>query len=1093
MKKLILIISLIIAIGAIHALKFDPHYFQSRTIIACFTKDAVGNDTGRIDYTLRDGVVNTGLSSFDELAQRFRFVALEQAHSYVKVPTWNDNGVYLQNIYRIKLDSDDMIDDAVEALAKDSHFLFAELEGINRSKLIPNDPMVTQQYAHARLRSFDAWDYNMGSFDVKVAITDSGVKWNHPDLRANIWINPAEAPGMTINWDAGTITGGNGQDAGEGGNKIDDLVGWDFFNNDNNPIQTYVANDHGTHVAGCAAAVGNNGIGLAGTSPIASIISCKGASNTSPSTGISYAYDQIKYSAEVGAHIINASWGGPGTGAYPNSIVNYATALGALVVAAAGNNNTEHTTAYQDYPADCTNAMCVAATGQDDTKANFSDYGTTVEVSAPGVGILSTIISNNGYDAYDGTSMASPVAAGVAALVKAMHPNLTPAQLMQRLMDTADYIYDVNPNYVGKLGAGRVNAFTATMYDKIPYITIEDKIVEEFTGDNDGIPNPGEVIRLKLSLNNFLNPYTGLSWMTANNLQATLSTTYPGVTVLDNTASYGNLSAGSTMWNNSQPFKFQTVSTLPSEPIPFELTVTANATAPYPYTRVIPFTVNLALNQIGWPVSVGGASNTSPILANLDADPALEIVYGDPSGQIHAMKKNGQTQLPGFPIQAGSTIIGSIAMGGINQNGLHDFAANLQNNNIMFFNQQGTVHWTIPAGGTLRSGPVIASLTNNANRQIITATQAGNLIVLNSDGSYYPNFPVSVGGAILGPPAVADLNGDGIHEIIVATLNGNLHAINSQTGQNIAGFPVVMPGGTQNPITIANLDSDPQPEIILTTSSAGFILAYNHDGSVHFQKNVGGQIKTGAVVADVNNDGTKEVIVIGASGTLYILNGNGADMGSSPINIGQSVECTPVVARFDGTNNAGIIFGDTNGKLHSVRLDGTESPNFPITLGGNIKISAALGDIDRDNDFDIVIPTDTGIHVVDIKRPAQSIEWQCFMGSYNRGGNIYQATPVEETEIPVVVTALLENFPNPFNPSTTISFSLANAGNVNIEIYNQKGQKVHSLVNAEMNAGMHQLQWNGKDDNGNSVSSGIYYYRMKSGKFSSTRKMVLMK
>ena len=1093
MRKLILIGCLIMALGAMFALEFDPYYFQSKTIITAFTKEAIDNDAGTIEYTMQNGVVNTHMPSFNKLAVEYKFVELKQMHPYVKVPTWNENGVYLQNLYRVMLDSDDDIDAAVAALNKDKNVIFAELEGINRSKYTPNDPLLPQQYVHPRINSFEAWDYTTGSYEVKVSITDSGVKWNHPDLRNNIWINPAEAHNMQINWDAGTITGGDNIDAGEGGGKRDDLVGWDFYDNDNNPIQTYAANNHGTHVAGCAGAVGDNEIGVVGTCPVVSIISCKGAPSNSPSTGITHGYDQIKYSAEIGADIINASWGGPGAGAYPNYIVNYATALGSLVVTAAGNDNREHNSGYQDFPADCVQALCVASTGQSDVKSSFSDYGAPIDICAPGEGILSTIILSNGYEALSGTSMASPNVAGVAALVKSMNPDLSPGQLMQRLMDTSDYIYDKNPAYIGKLGMGRVNSFAAVMYDKIPLITVTDTIIEEHDGDGDEVPNPGDTILLKVSLSNYMDPMTGLEWLTAENLTATLSTNYQGINITQAEADFGTLPAGTSLWNNATPFIFQAAANLPSEPIPFELNLSANLDSDFPYNYTIPFTVSLSSHQAGWPVETGGASNASPIIWNMDSDPEPEMIFADHQGNVLVLKKDGRTQVPGFPLNLGANVVGSMAMTRYGNNGQKGFAACLQNNNVVFFDANGQIKFSVPAGAPLRTGPVITSLSQDSNHHIVCATQSGNVLALDTQGNSLPNFPVSVGGAVLAPPAIADLNNDGRHEIIIATITGTLHALDSQTGENISGFPVTMTGGTQNPITIANLDNDAYPEIIIATSTAGKVLAYNHDGTLHFSKNVDGAIRGGAVVADVNSSGSLKVVVVTNSGKVYFLNADGTDLPNTPVNANCTVESSPVVAKFDGDNYAGVIFGDTTGSLHSVRADGTESPNFPIPIGGNLKVCAALADIDFDNDIDIVIPTDRGFTVIDIKRSAQSYDWPCHMGTYNRAGNIMQYTNEDDPVIPVFDTALNGNYPNPFNPSTTISFSLENKAQVSLTIYNQRGQKVRDLINETMPAGNHYLTWNGTDNNGDTVSSGIYYYRMKSGKYSSTRKMIMMK
>jgi hypothetical protein len=150
--------------------------------------------------------------------------------------------------------------------------------------------------------------------------------------------------------------------------------------------------------------------------------------------------------------------------------------------------------------------------------------------------------------------MASPVVAGVAALVKSLHPNMSSQDLRNRLMYTADPIDDINPNYAGLLGAGRINAFTATMYDKIPNIQIDEFNFNEIVGDNDGVANPGETVSLNISLANAMTG-NGVLWMDANDLSATIRTNYPGVTIIDSVSTYGQsgyLYAGSTAWNQEE-------------------------------------------------------------------------------------------------------------------------------------------------------------------------------------------------------------------------------------------------------------------------------------------------------------------------------------------------------------------------------------------------------------------------------------------------------------------------------------------------------------------------------------------------------------
>jgi hypothetical protein len=630
------------------------------------------------------------------------------------------------------------------------------------------------------------------------------------------------------------------------------------------------------------------------------------------------------------------------------------------------------------------------------------------------------------------------------------------------------------------------------MYDKIPFLGVDDKALLEIAGDMDGIPNPGETVQLKIQLGNMISP-SGLTWAQATNVQATLRCNYPGVTIIDSVATYGNISGGSSFWNNNAPYLFQTVSDLPSVPIPFELVLSSNQDSSFPYNKIVPFNIELSLAMSGWPHVIGGFSPSSAIVYDLDGDGSKDVIYADPAGNIIARKADGSGQISGFPYNTGAGVIGSLALSNITGDVHPELVATLSNGNIIALSHTGSLLWTSPAGGTLRSGPVIADINGNGTKKIIVTTQNRYVVVLNADGTPAPNFPLLLDGAMLASAAMADLNGNGALDIVCATIGGTLHAIDIATGTELTGFPVTMIAGSQNAITIANLDTDTYPEILVTSSTSGHLSAYNHDGSVFFQKVIPGSIKTSPVVADVNGDGNIEIIVTSFSGDVFVMNRDGQNLTGFPVNVGGGIECTPVVAKFDGDNLAGIIFGDSTGKLHSIRSDGTESANFPITIGGNLKISAVLCDLDDDNDLEIIIPADTGFNAIDIKRNLQSLLWSCYLGSYNRAGNLYQPTPNNDPVIPVAITALNGNYPNPFNPTTTINFSIKNSAPVSIEIFNLKGQKVKTLVDQPMTAGTHSVVWNGNDNNNQNVSSGVYYYRMTSGKYSATKKMVLMK
>ncbi len=322
----------------------------------------------------------------------------------------------------------------------------------------PNDPSISQQWFINNIQLPKAWDITKGDKKVVIAIIDSGVDWEHPDLSANIWTNTKEVPNNGIDDD------GNG--------KIDDVRGWDFVGNisqqdllngvwreDNDPKN--ITGFHGTHVAGLASAVTNNGVGIASAGFSCSILPVK----TSPDQGgmgIFRGYEAIVYAADLGARIINCSWGGPGFSPAEQDIINYATNKGSLVVVASGNDG-----AYIDfggqYPAGYDNVLCVGGTNSSNRVANFSNWGIKVTVYTPGQTIYSTM-PNNSYSSQTGTSMASPITAGVVGLVASLHQNWSPKQLLHQIRSTSDNVLTSDPNQRPYF-YGKINAYNAVYYN----------------------------------------------------------------------------------------------------------------------------------------------------------------------------------------------------------------------------------------------------------------------------------------------------------------------------------------------------------------------------------------------------------------------------------------------------------------------------------------------------------------------------------------------------------------------------------------------------------------------------------------------------
>lgn len=384
----------------------------------------------------------------------------------------------------------------VAKLQRRKEFVYVEEMPIYQLLDITNDPLSNEQYYLSLINAVPAWSALPSSGDpIIVGVVDTGIDTAHADLRDNIARNAGEVGVDNLGRDKRF----NRVDDDNNG-FVDDWFGWDFVGSDgaspdNTPLP---GNSHGTHVAGIIAAHANNSIGIAGVAQNVKVLPVKVGRDAPGSRTVENTGNAIVYAASVGARIINCSFGSASQSFASLDVVRAATSLGALIVAAAGNDASEQAF----YPAAHDVVLSVAATDAMDRRAMFSNFHRSVDICAPGVGILSTI-PNNSYELQDGTSMASPIVAAVAAMTLFANPTLAPDQLRGLIKANAVSIDSLNPTFEGRLGSGRVDALASVTRVKskiaeIPRYTIHDD-------NQNGILEPGESVEIQCAVTSQLD------------------------------------------------------------------------------------------------------------------------------------------------------------------------------------------------------------------------------------------------------------------------------------------------------------------------------------------------------------------------------------------------------------------------------------------------------------------------------------------------------------------------------------------------------------------------------------------------------------
>ena len=854
---------------------------------------------------------------------------------------------------------------------------------------VPNDPDYPKQWSLHNvgqlqgvtdqpgpdIEAQSAWDITTGSSDVVMAVIDTGIDYNHPDLAANMFRNTADCNTNGVDDD------GNGY--------IDDCYGIDAVNGDSDPMDDYF---HGTHVAGTIGAVGNNGIGIAGVAWNVRLLACKflDATGTGNDAGAITCLDYIAALKDRGVNIVasNNSWGGIDHSQALSDAIAAQRDRGILLIAAAGNSMTDNDV-LPSYPCnyDHSNVICVASAI--DSQSIFSNYGTgTVHLGAPGESIYSTM-PNNSYDWLDGTSMATPHVTGTIALLKSQDPSRDWRTLKNLVLAGT-----VPPTQyqILTLTGGRLDAYRS--------MTCTDSPVLARMRPGDFAPLHraiGDAVRFEVLHINCGTP--------AGNVTLSIAPSGESVTLLDDgngsdEVAGDGIYSGTWTATNAGTFTF-------SFPAPETDVVTVNVDADL--KRGFPVNALILPSDYG----VGFASSVDIVVGNVDADADLEIfAEGPPVGPVYAWKSDGRLA-PGWP-QWLSGSSGSPSLGEFDgdPSSLEVEAWSFWDGILLFDGNGARLPGTPNHGGAQYPPPTI-DVDGDGRDEIISFP------ALHPDGTPLnaafdvPVIPTGDQG-FAWTSIAADVDADDEPDFIAAGSDEQLWVSNrfgllpgfpakdARAHREDEGFPVV--GDVDGDGKLDIVEAGWEPSISNPTMK---LYVFASDGSYErtLHTHQWGGVFCFPALADLDGDGIPEIL-FSMNNMLFAWKGDGTAVPGWPVILGPNAgNGSPVVGDVNGDGKPDIVIlhletpavatPDYSAALDVFNADGTRQPGFPKiydnAAGGPVP---ALADIDHDGRTDIVVwpmasPGDReSVFVYDLHGAGTygPIEWGQYMGGPKHTG-----------------------------------------------------------------------------------------------------------
>lgn len=985
---------------------------------------------------------------------------------------------FLDGFYVLSIEPGNNPFDIAENLEKLNIFDVMEFDAIGQRHSTPNDPRFNQQWNLTKIKMPDGWDITTGSSSVILSVIDSGIKYTHEDIDGNVWVNSSEDRNGNGRPDFYAYNQGGDLDGidNDGNGYTDDLVGWDFAGGGNDPQAPYTPDNnpddtdgHGTNVAGVSSAQTNNyeggsykGIaGVAGgwgTQKGASVMILRDG-GTQPI--VSLTIQAIEYAAENGAKVINISsgfWPEP-AGMYSaiNSAVNTSDVI---IIVSAGNNGDQQDPSIR-YPACYSNTMAVGATDQNDSRRSYSAYGPQLDVMAPD-GIPSTTMAGGYTSSVSGTSFSSPTVAGLAALIRSINPSLTWQEVRETLRASADKVAGMGgQNFTNYYGYGRINANNAVRNLYVPHVysTIQSAI---------NAATPGQTVYVSgsqtLSSNITVASNIGLE------IQSSATINLNGYSIIS-TGGTLNVSSGATI--NGLRAKLTANLDLRGLCGSIQTAATyANSTNEILLENGN-FNENVSINN-KYSLSIFGNSNYNHF-GNLTVS------------SCNAFQGVGFGAKSVFINNASYVILASINAYGTNQSTIGFSLYNSDTYNVNNLTAENSQTGILCSDGT-EADIEQSFLYDNLNG--LRSFNGSNVGIYNSyfcgtglDLQTY-NFSSIEAGNCYYDGGAPSTSGSNIYHY--GNQNCPLSKLNSNQQTENKDY-----------VTVTNEDKPGGPDFDRINSA---YFALNKKLTNAFKEKTDFNEEAFSIDYEKVIEDFKEFIR------------NNPDSPLAKIALIASAKSYRRIDDIRGKNDfAGmkIFLTDIieNKEYSSLKPQAERLMIDYYRLTKDFTGALKTADNLIENYKEVpdyvcgVLYAKGLILAYDLNQPDKAAESFSYILQQYRKNSLASLAENElrilgkevgkqtSGEAEIVGNEIeLNNYPNPFNPSTTISYSLPEAGNVQIKIFDVLGREVAKLVDETKNAGKHTIIWNGSNN-----ASGIYFYTITFQNQTLFKKMLMIK